>query len=112
MYRKAITEGKPIMTHPWIKHWQSLPARNQIGAALTLVGLIVIIVALVFQISDLVAGIHEAAPTPTPADPAAIQKPSGAARHGSGKGIIWGDCMQCDGNKKSPDCDGRGWKWK
>ncbi|MGA8611152.1 MAG: hypothetical protein WB760_05455 [Xanthobacteraceae bacterium] len=31
---------------------------------------------------------------------------------GSGKGILWGDCMNCGGRKSCPECRGRGWKWK
>ena len=41
----------------WLKHWRSLPPRNRVGAALCLVALIVIIIVLVFQISDLVASL-------------------------------------------------------
>jgi len=51
----------------FIKHWQSLPARNRVGAVLSFVGLIVTIVALVFEISDLVAGVPDAVPTHLPA---------------------------------------------
>jgi len=51
----------------FMKHWQSLPARNRVGAILSFVGLIVTIVALVFQISDLLAGVHDAVPTRIPA---------------------------------------------
>jgi hypothetical protein len=31
---------------------------------------------------------------------------------GSGKGISWGDCMNCNGKKKCGNCGGIGWKWK
>ena len=48
--------------HRFMKHWQSLPARNRVGAILSFVGLIVTIVALVFQIGNLVAGVHDTAP--------------------------------------------------
>jgi hypothetical protein len=40
----------------WFKHWQSLPRRNRLGAALSLVVLIVCLVALAVQISHLVRG--------------------------------------------------------
>jgi hypothetical protein len=51
----------------WIKHWQSLPPRNRAGAALCLAVLIVLVIHLVYQISDYVAGIRKAIHTPSPA---------------------------------------------
>lgn len=31
---------------------------------------------------------------------------------GTGKGIVWGKCMMCNGLKHCPECGGMGWKWK
>jgi hypothetical protein len=31
---------------------------------------------------------------------------------GTGKGILFGDCMRCDGKKNCWDCGGSGFKWK
>ena len=45
----------------WIQHWQALPTRNRVGAALCMVALIIIIIILVFQINGLVADIYRAA---------------------------------------------------
>jgi len=59
-------QKEPIMRR-FMKHWQSLPARNRVGAVLSFVGLILTIVALVFVISDLVAGVHDDSPTRMPA---------------------------------------------
>ena len=51
----------------WIRHWQALPARNRIGAALCLAALIaVIIIALAFQISGLVDDIGKETHKPKP----------------------------------------------
>ncbi len=30
---------------------------------------------------------------------------------GNGKGIMWGDCMKCNGAKKCQECSGSGWRW-
>ncbi|HLN31735.1 MAG TPA: hypothetical protein VK395_28605 [Gemmataceae bacterium] len=46
----------------FIKHFQSLPARNRVGAVLSFVGLIVTLVALGFQIGGLVAGVPDTVP--------------------------------------------------
>jgi len=59
-----------VLAAGW-RHWQGLPVRNRIGAAVSLAAFIVIIVILAFQISGLVAGVDETAPTPSPADAAA-----------------------------------------
>jgi hypothetical protein len=32
--------------------------------------------------------------------------------HGKGKGVLWGNCMMCDGRVFCPQCDGNGWVWK
>jgi len=31
---------------------------------------------------------------------------------GTGKGIVWGDCLKCGGRKKCQECGGVGWKRK
>jgi hypothetical protein len=49
----------------WIKHWQALPARNRTGAALCLAALLVVIITLVFQIRNYVAGIRKTSLSPT-----------------------------------------------
>ncbi|HEY7327652.1 MAG TPA: hypothetical protein VH592_08435, partial [Gemmataceae bacterium] len=46
----------------WIKHWQSLPASNRVGAAVCLALLIAVIIALAFQISELVADFRKEDP--------------------------------------------------
>ena len=48
----------------FIKHWQSLPARNRVGAALSLAVVVACFIVAGFQIHDLVTGNHEA---PAPA---------------------------------------------
>jgi len=50
-----------------IKHWQALPKRNRVGAALCVAVLIACIASLVRQIGGLVADIRNAAETPKPA---------------------------------------------
>ena len=58
------------MTHitRWIKHWQTLPPRNQAAGAVCLAVLIVCIFVLAYLIDDLVADIHKAVQPPAPAD--------------------------------------------
>lgn len=50
-----------------IQHWRTLPKTNRIGAALCLVALIVILIALAYQISGLVTDCLAAKPTDTAA---------------------------------------------
>lgn len=44
----------------WIQHWQALPVKNRIGAALCIVALIACIIALACQIGGLASDIHTA----------------------------------------------------
>lgn len=50
----------------WLKHWQTLPTRNKLGAALCLAALIAIITILVFQISGIVEDTGKGIPKPSP----------------------------------------------
>ncbi len=47
----------------WIEHWQTLPTRNRIGAALCLAALIVCLGALVYQVAGLVTDCLAAKPS-------------------------------------------------
>jgi hypothetical protein len=46
----------------WIKHWQSLPVRNRVGAAVCVVVLIAVIITLACQINELVADFRKEDP--------------------------------------------------
>jgi hypothetical protein len=50
-----------------VKHWQALPTRNRVGAALCAMALIICIIALAYQIGNIVADIHKVVRTPKPA---------------------------------------------
>ncbi len=57
----------------WIRHWHTLPKRNRIGAAVSLAVVIAGLVALAFQVRDLVGTRSAVDPAPNPPDPAAVR---------------------------------------